>query len=339
MRLTVIVPVYNGSHFLRPCLAALARSSRPADELLVVDDASTDDSPDVARALGATLLVMARNGGPARARNFAARQATGDVLVFIDADVCVRPDTLQRIEEHLTRHPETVAVMGSYDDTPSDPGFVSQYKNLFHHFIHQHSRTRAWTFWAGCGAVRRDVYLAAGGFDENYARPCIEDIELGARLAEAGHRIDLEPAIQATHLKRWTLRSLVRTDVLDRAVPWFSLMMRTGRMPPDLNVTHVHRICVALSWLLPLCLAALAIAPLRLAAAATTVAIVIALLVLNRDVYAFFARKRGVLFALRSIPLHWFYYFYCGVGVVLALAARVVGWEPARRAPGEGASA
>src|SRR5205807_8681242 len=62
------------------------------------------------------------------------------------------------------------------------------------------------TFWAGLGAVRRDAFEAVGGFDaERYLVPSVEDIDLGARLATTGHRIELDPAVQGTHLKAWSL--------------------------------------------------------------------------------------------------------------------------------------
>lgn len=245
--------------------------------------------------------------------------------MFIDADVRVHPDTLARIDAHLRANPETVAVMGSYDDTPEDPGFVSQFKNLFHHFIHQHSKHHAWTFWAGCGAIRKNVFLEVGGFSEGYDRPCIEDIELGARLAGGGRRIDLEPTIQATHLKRWTLRSLVRTDVWDRAVPWLRLMLRTRHMPPDMNVTHAHRASVVLAVVGSALLAAAALevifgaSPYLPTTLAMLVSVAAMLFGLNLDLYRFFARKRGVLFAARSVPLHWLYYAYCAAGVAIAV--------------------
>lgn len=336
MRQSVIVPVYNGAGFLRSCLPALHASTHRDFEVIVVDDGSTDDSVGVARDLGASVVSMPQRGGPAIARNHAARTASGEVLVFIDADVRVHPDTLARIDAHFTAHPETVAVMGSYDDTPSDPGFVSQYKNLFHHYIHHRSAGPATTFWSGCGAMRRSIFLEHGGFSSSYGRPCIEDIELGVRVAMAGHRIDLEPSIQATHLKRWTLANLIRTDVWDRAVPWFRLMLRTRNMPTDLNVTHTHRASVVLAVLATLILAALAIgsvvspsgfvtAPVGVLTAGALLVTCVSLLLLNLDVYRFFARKRGVAFALRAIPLHWLYYVYCAVGVVIAIVSEIVG--------------
>ena len=87
-----------------------------------------------------------------------------------------------------------------------------------------------------------------GGFSASYKRPSIEDIELGMRLHSAGHRIMLNKRIQVTHLKRWTLWSIVKTDVLDRGIPWTELMLREGSMPNDLNTKVSQRISVVLAY-------------------------------------------------------------------------------------------
>ena len=107
--------------------------------------------------------------------------------------------------------------------------------------MHQRSRRVASTFWAGCGAVCGDAFLAAGGFDPAYRRPSVEDVELGYRLRAAGHRIRLVPEAQATHLKRWTLGGWLASDLRDRAIPWARLV-RAGRgLPADLNFTARDR--------------------------------------------------------------------------------------------------
>lgn len=340
VRLSVIIPVHNCSAHLQRCLQSLAASDFRGFECIVVDDASTDDTPAVAARHAVKVILLERNGGPARARNRGAQAARGDILVFIDSDVCVHPDTLRRIDAHFREHPRSDAVMGSYDDTPAHPAFVSQYKNLFHHYVHHHSRPEARTFWAGCGAVRRATFLSCGGFDESYTRPCIEDIELGGRLHAAGHRLDLNPNIQVTHLKQWTLWGLLRTDIRDRAVPWALLMLRRRSMPADLNATFAQRISVALAGLLLVFTALVLSGPLvtlpatlRATAGAGSVACAALLGVLNRDLYRFFARQRGIVFAARVIPLHWLYFLYCGASLVLAAQAylweRITGQPPA----------
>ncbi len=83
MKFSVIIPVYNGSNELRSCLTALSASTRPPEEIWVVDDASTDDSAAVARSFGAQVISLSDGPcGPGVARNRGAEAASGDVLVF-----------------------------------------------------------------------------------------------------------------------------------------------------------------------------------------------------------------------------------------------------------------
>lgn len=250
--ITVIVPVYNGRDDLHACLAAIRASVHPPDELIVVDDGSTDGAPDVARQFGARVLSSGGvRQGPAKARNVGARDAQGSILFFLDADVCVDPTAIGRVAEAFTQDPGLAAIMGSYDADPHHPQFFSQYKNLQHCFVHHNGKRQATTFWTGCGAMRRAIFFAHGGFDaETYARPSIEDIELGYRLTRRGDRIALDPGIQVKHRKLWTFEGLVRTDFFDRALPWTALILRAGKLPNDLNLAAAQRLSAALACLL-----------------------------------------------------------------------------------------
>ena len=171
-------------------------------------------------------------------------------VVFIDADVCVHPHTLAQFAAAFAADATIDAVVGSYDETPAAPNFLSQYKNLFHHYVHQRYDGEISTFWSGCGAMRREQCLAFGGFDaQRYRRPAIEDIELGTWMSAAGRRIVLDRQIQATHLKRWTFWKLLKTDICDRGVPWIRLMWRARVMANTLNVHPTQRFSVVLVYL------------------------------------------------------------------------------------------
>jgi hypothetical protein len=218
----------------------------------------------------------------------------------------------------LAAHPECAAVFGSYDAAPDHPGLVSQYRNLLHHFVHQRARRDAVTFWAGCGLVRRSVFLAVGGFDERYRRASIEDIEFGGRLRAAGHGIRLCPEAQTTHLKAWTLRDVVWSDVRDRAVPWTQLILQQGRLPRDLNLDLGSRLSAGAAWVAVLSLpfaAALPWARWLAAAALGTIVLV------NAPLYVFFLRLRGLRFALAGAALHGLYLLYSSA-VFASLSAR-----------------
>jgi hypothetical protein len=199
-----------------------------------------------------------------------------------------------------------VSLAGSYDATPSDPGFFSQYMNLRHHYTHHRAERTNATFWAGCGAVRRDAFLAVGGFDaQRFPRPQIEDIELGYRLRALG-TTRLDPEIQVTHLKRWTLRGTVYTDIVERGVPWTELMLERGGVPNDLNLRTSQRVAAALA---PFALVCVGLAPGALLVGRPALALAALCLLgastwLQRDFIAELARLRGVGFAARAWLFH-----------------------------------
>jgi glycosyltransferase involved in cell wall biosynthesis len=252
MMISVVIPVHNGHTTLARCLQTVAASDYPDYEIIVVDDCSTDDTPAIARQFGARVLTLSgKPFGPAYARNRGVEISVGKIILFVDADITIPRDTLSKVATGFNSHPEHAAMFGSYDQDPSEYEFLSQYKNLIHHFVHQQAKQEAGTFWTGCGAIRRSVFLEIGGFNsDRYPQPSIEDIELGSRLRSSGHRIYLNKEIQVKHLKRWTLKGWVKTDILGRAVPWTRLILSQRHLPNDLNLTKSHRLSALLTVLM-----------------------------------------------------------------------------------------
>ena len=308
--ISIVIPVYNGGESFRKCLASIRESLRCPSEVIVVSDGDTDGSWQVAEAFGAKVFRLPSPGGPAGARNLGASFARGDILFFVDADVTLHPNTLNLIEQQFERWPDLAALIGSYVDAPGAENFLSQYKNLFHHYTHQVSDEVASTFWGACGAIRRSVFQAIGGFDEAYRKPCIEDIELGYRLKQAGYSISLCKNIQVKHLKRWELVSLLKAEIFYRALPWTELILRQRHFNADLNLSYTNRLSVVFVFGVIGSLIASIFIPWFLI---VTVALVIGLLVMNINVYRFFYRKRGFLFTCCVVPWHWLYFLYSGI--------------------------
>lgn len=332
--LSVVVPVHNGGADFGRCLRRLRESTWTDFDLVVVDDGSTDESGPLAAGHGAFVLRLDRPLGPAAARNLGAERATGDLIFFLDADVAVHPDAIARGMARFLADPDLTALFGSYDDRPTARGLVSRFRNLLHHYVHQHGEfvddvRPAHTFWTGCGLIRRRDFLDFGGFDPRlYARPSIEDIELGYRLTRAGRRILLARDVLATHMKRWTLLDMVRTDVFRRGVPWMLLIKRSGTVETDLNVQSGQKLSVAATGGLLLATAALALTPW---AGAVALACAGAVAMLNANLYRFLARRRGVAFAAGSFPVHLIYFVCCGASVVIALTRWYLVDRPGRR--------
>jgi Glycosyl transferase family 2 len=319
--LGVVIPARDAARDLRHLLGALLPQLAGGDECFVIDDGSTDSTGATAAAYPVKLLAQPRTAGPAAARNRGARAARADILVFLDADVVPHADVLQRMRCHFAADPELAAVIGSYDDRPACPTTVSRFRNLLHCYTHRTGNRQSSVFWAGCGAIRRRAFEALGGFDERrFARPSIEDIELGVRLRGAGGRIRLDPEIQVQHRKRWTLLSMLHTDLWSRAVPWSTLILESRRMPADLNLGLGQRVSAASA---TLAAAMLPLAPWVPApyAIAALLALVIAI---NLPFYRFLAGRGGWGFALRAIPLHLLYFLCAAGGFAIALGGAAV---------------
>lgn len=326
--ISVIVPVYNGGDQITQCLDALFASEYRSFEVIVVDDGSTDGTPERVKARvddtgGISLRVMhtEKQSGPAVARNLGVNHARGEIILFIDADVLVRTDTIAMVAADFTENADVAALFGSYDDEPGPPDFMSQYRNMFHHYHHQHSSPDAYTFWAGCGAIRKTIFDEINGFNHKlYNRPSIEDIELGYRVRKHGYRILLDKEIQVKHLKRWRFFPMLRTDIFQRAIPWSRLIMETNFMPESLNLKAAEKLSTMVVGLMLLMLPLLFFNETKVFghtltawSAASFSALFVLFIILNRRLYGFFLRTRGLWFAARVVPMHILYYLYSGL--------------------------
>ena len=318
MTITAVMPAYNAAHLLDrvlpPLLAMLNEGE--LDELLVVDDQSTDDTAQKARGMGARVLSTPQNGGPGLARNLAAEKAKGEILWFVDSDVIAHPGGPAEIRKAFAQE-GVEACFGSYDDSPGAPSWFSNYKNLLHRYHHQNAKREATTFWSGCGAVRTQTFLRLGGFDtEIYRVPSIEDVELGYRIKADGGRIIVCPNLLGKHLKVWSVKQAVFTDIFRRALPWSRLMISREGLTDDLNTSFAERaraIVAGLFWL-----SLLGAVPGFLAWWWPVAFFALALGV-NWRFFTYLWRNGGLGFAMGSLLFHQIYYVYSAASYVWCL--------------------
>lgn len=311
---SVIVPARDAARFLPLCLGSLNAADPGPKEVLLFDDASQDETAQVARDQG--VRVIQNPGpplGPGQARNRGASLVQCDWLLFVDADVAIHEDALGRLAEALSEE-GVVAAFGSYDDRPPAPGIASRYANLRHHFVHQQSPPYGSTFWAGLGIVRRDAFLAAGGFSAAYGRPSIEDIELGGRLVAQGGRIRVVPDALGTHLKEWSLGQLWRTDIFQRAFPWAVLIAEGRSSGNDLNGSKPERVAAVLANLALALAAASLLWPWLLAGCLGSLA---AYVYVNRRFFGFLRKRMRPVELAGSVALQFLYHLY---------ASQIFGW-------------
>lgn len=238
-RISVVMPVYNAERLLGECLAAVAASTFRDYEVVVVDDSSTDRSREIAAAHGARVVPSGGRLGPGRARNKGVEHARGDIVFFIDSDVVIRPDTLARLVAAFDRDRGVAGLMAVQSPTMRFRNLCSVYKNLWMYYTYvRRAGEDVPLFYTTAAAIRRDVFIASGGFDVNYVDPNIEDTDYGQKLASQGHRIQILPDLEVEHVKGYDLKGLLRVDFL-RSMSLARLKLRKSADGIGTNDTSV----------------------------------------------------------------------------------------------------
>jgi len=296
------MPAANAESTIQCALRAVLRQqSKAGFELVVVDDASIDNTREIAKKFPLKLVALSKNLGAGAARNQGAKSARGGILVFVDADVFLEDGALLRMEEFFEAHPKAAGLVGNYTAFPFDRGACSVYHNFFTVYHHALSRERIEWFWGALSAVRKEPFAKLGGFSEQYPGASAEDIELGYRLSEAGSQVYFLPELRGTHARKFSLRSMLYNDY-HKAVLGLKLYLKrkpAGKHPHGFSslLNGFNLLLAMLSW--PAALSfifhrgMLYLLLLAVFAAA------------NFRFYRYIWRRAGALYVISSIPLHW----------------------------------
>jgi glycosyl transferase family 2 len=334
-RLSVVVPVRPNTPELGACLTALIASDIPrsAWELIVVTSAR-DEEAWLVGALHADTVVRLPDGswGAGYARNRGVEVSRAPYLVFISADVCVGTDALRGFAELLDSQPEVGAVCGTYvDEGHNDHGRAALYQTLAHQFRSEFGAGRTDTFSTGFAAIRRDLFVSAGMFDEwRVEVPHVEGVEFGRRLLTLGSMIVVRPDLRASHLKKWTLWRTLGQSLRDPGIPWQDeLCMTTDRIiNPGLRaLRRIDAVGTLLVWT---ALVAGVVAALTGSQRSRTITLVLLTLTALSclPICTFVARRRSLNFALLVLPIHLARLLLRGLGVSYNWLVRHIIGEP-----------
>lgn len=187
---SIVIPAYDAAQTLPDTLAALRNQSVPPDdyEVIVVDDGSTDETFSVARSSGAQCIPQP-NRGPAAARNRGVRAASGEFVLFTDADCVPERDWIRQMTLPF-RNQGTVGVKGAYRTRQTEPAArfaQAEFEDRYDLLEKFPAIDMVDTYSA---AFRRDVLMTVGLFDESFPVASNEDTELSYRLCAAGCRLE-----------------------------------------------------------------------------------------------------------------------------------------------------
>lgn len=214
MGLTVYIPCFNAETYIETSIRCLLGQTRPPDEILVIDDGSTDRSHEIASRFPVRLIRHEPNRGLAAARNTAFANANHELVGAIDADVFAETNWLELLLAHFAD--ERVVGTGGrlieqFRDTPADAW-------RFLHLSQDMGEKRIDIEWpshrrlGGFGTIlKKSAVTDVGGYDESY-RTNYEDVDMCERLLRAGHKLVFEPLAVAHHQRRDSVRSIIRAD-------------------------------------------------------------------------------------------------------------------------------
>ena len=307
---SIIIPNYNGGATIGRCLEA-ALASRLADiELIVVDDASEDDSLERIGRFPCRLVRMSTHGGAARARNAGARASRGEVLFFTDADCLLEPDAVARAVQTLSSGAD-IAVGGTYTLAACEPGFFDRFQSAFIHYFESRHAPEADYLATHALAIAAPMFRRHSGFAEE-GMPILEDVEFSHRLRRGGCRLVMNPAVQARHIFGYSLAGSLR-NAYRKTRYWTCYSLGNGDLLADSGTASRELKLDVIAWCLVamLLVAAAATAEVQwiLAAAAVLAANALA----ARGLLGAFRRAHGPGFAAAA-GLYYFLLYPAAVG-------------------------
>ena len=201
--ISVIIPCYNNKDTIANLVESLVSDPdfTRDDEVLVIDDCSSDSSPDVARAQGAKIISLEKNSGPSVARNRGVQEAKNDILFFLDSDTLLEPGAIAAVKDHFTYDQAIPCVNGWCSTVPITSGIGQEYKGLVEY---------SWTaelpegkegiscFNTRVGAIKKQIFDEVGGFNSSYRKAEVEDYEFSYRVIQK-YGICLDKRIRVKH--------------------------------------------------------------------------------------------------------------------------------------------
>ena len=207
LKFSIIIPVHNAQGTLKSCLGSISSSENRDFEVVVVDDKSTDKSVEIAKDYPCRIITLNQNKGTAFSRNTGRDNAKGEILVFIDADVVIKKDTLNIIDASFKKNEDIVAVTGLLSKECPYNDFFTRYKNLYMHYIFRQCPRFVDFLFGSIIAINKDDFLS---FNESFR--ATDDTELGQRYKELNKKILLNQELEVIHLKKYNFKEIIEND-------------------------------------------------------------------------------------------------------------------------------
>ncbi|MCD6328313.1 glycosyltransferase [bacterium] len=208
LRVVAAIPCYNGAETVADTIRSLLNQTRAPDEVLVLDDGSTDDSEKVAREAGARVISVAENIGLSAGRNHLWQSTDAEIVVYLDADTVAHDDLIERLLDHYSEA-DVGGVGGQAVESRIESIYDKWRKFTAAQTLGDELIDDSELLFGLCCSYRRSALEGVSGFDQ-FFRSNGEDVDICIRMRQAGYRLVYEPAAVVEHKRTDTFRSLMR---------------------------------------------------------------------------------------------------------------------------------
>jgi GT2 family glycosyltransferase len=213
LNISVVIPNYGRGEEVLECINSIRKSSFLPQEIVVVDDCSTDNSVEILKSNNIKVIEHSENKGTAAARNTGAKKTNGEIIVFIDSDVVIHKDTIQKCVQLFQRDETISVIVGLPDKTNKYQGIVTAHFLMRMYFrLLEFSDNVSYTNGT-MTAVRRSIFDKIGGYNEKLRTPGIEDAEFGLEIYRNNEKIYLDKTNLVTHNKKIDFWGLIKSDM------------------------------------------------------------------------------------------------------------------------------
>tara|TARA_Y100000816_G_C26104766_1_gene586650 strand:- start:1679 stop:2674 length:996 start_codon:yes stop_codon:yes gene_type:complete len=198
-KLSIIIPFYNSEKTLKKCLEAIYNSNFKKFEVIAVSDNSKDSSCEIVKNFPCKLIELKKNSGSATARNTGAKEANGQILVFLDSDVIIKDDALGKINQKFLNR-EIHLLQGIYSHQPSYKNFTTQYLQSYNcYYLFSKGTEYTQTLCTCFISMRKNLFFDLGCFDEIFKSSNSEDEDFGYKVLEKGYKIPVDRTLETFH--------------------------------------------------------------------------------------------------------------------------------------------
>lgn len=313
--ISVIIPTYNAASTIEKCLVSILNQGYPDMEVIVVDDASTDDTLEKVSKYQVKVFTKTSNQGVAHSRNFGVEKANSGIIIFVDSDIVVPAGRIRQLVNSLNEKPGTAAVGGIYSDNTKDLNFISDFKNL--DLVYRGQLCSGHVKYLGTSffIIKKSTFVETGGFSTEFKGATAEDVDFGYKVTNGRPIMFLDKNIGVDHLKKYNLISMLKTN-FQRIINMMRIIKASGgryKAGEQAPLYYFLNPLLAVLFFISLVIG------IKMKSGWVVLGVMSAFIINNSGFLGFLFKKRGILFALESIFVLLIEYAFAAAAIFISL--------------------